>query len=241
VCREQARYNRNPKPELLKELAPCQYTTIDTLFRAHRHCSFYMQPWGYRAWSKLQAPRPALLGQKPEQGDLAMVNTLVFADNEEAERMTRPIGAGSEWWELIWSDHGSRVGFSDHSCWRVRPHQIPPGFVCLSPCFFRVDSLRKRMSSSWIPRNFLGLNEGHVPPSIDEVDGMAAIRQHLVTYVPAEELRNLWDDRGSHAYRQLAIFTGPDFAGCFGFTNYDPPPPGDYPILDKSKFRRFRA
>jgi hypothetical protein len=89
--------------------------------------------------------------------------------------------------------------------------------------------------------NFLGLNEGHVPPSIDEVEGMVAVRQHLVAYVPAEELRNLWDDRGSQANRQLAIYTGPDFAGCFGFPNYDPPPPGDYPILDHSKFRRLHA
>jgi hypothetical protein len=165
----------------------------------------------------------------------------MFADGEEAERMTRSIGAGSAWWELIWSDHGSRVGFSDHSCWRVRPNKIPAGFVCLSPCFFRINSLRKRMSSSLIPRSFLGLNEGHVPPSADEVEGMVAVRQDLVTYVPAEALRNIWDDRGSHANRQLAIYTGPDFAGCFGFPNYDPPPPGDYPILDRDKFNVVQA
>jgi hypothetical protein len=107
---------------------------------------------------------------------------------------------------------------------------------------FTVNSHEKRrMFKSLNPRNFRGFSEGYVPPSIDEVKGMVTVRQDLVTYIPAEELGNFWDDRGSLAYQRLTIYTGPDFVGCFGFPNYDPPSPGHYPILDRSEFNFVQA
>ena len=102
-----------------------------------------MQPVGYNAPQTGHRPKDGLLGQQPKPGphnDSATVETLLFVDAEQARTMARPIGAGNEWWELIWTDRGSFIHPNDHSCWQVRPEQIPQGFVCLSPCFFKIES-----------------------------------------------------------------------------------------------------
>ena len=76
-----------------------------------------------------------------------------------------------------------------------------------------------------------------MPPSSEDIQGMVAINEKLVTYVNGEKLMKVWEDRGSGATQDLAIYTGPDLAGCFAFTTYDPPTGDKYPILDRTKFR----
>ena len=160
-----------------------------------------------------------MLGQRPEFGpsiELRMVETLKFANIKDVGAYTWPIGAGNEWWELIWTDRGSFIHPNDHSCWQVRPEQIPQGFVCLSPCFFKIDTLQKTRS------RLLGLKEEYKPPSNEDVRGMVLIREDLVNYVSAEKLLNVWDDSGSGATQSLAIYTGPDSSGCFAFYYQEP-------------------
>ena len=193
----------------------------------------------YNAPQDEHRPRPCLFGQRPEPdfpNQSTKVETLVFEHSEQAQANTRPIGAGNEWWECIWTDRGKVVYREDHSCWRVKADKIPQGYVCLSPYFFKIDTLENRMKNSSFPRDFLVLKGNYIPPSDADVQGMVAIQETFVTYVSGEKLIKVWKDRCSGATDPLAIYTGPDFCGCFAFTTYRQPKGGSYPILDRSKF-----
>ena len=76
-----------------------------------------------------------MLGQRPECGppnELPMVETLMFVNMKEAWAYTRPIGAGHEWCELIWTDRGGNVVHgNDHSCWVREGGSDPPRFCVL--------------------------------------------------------------------------------------------------------------
>ena len=153
--------------------------------RAQSHVSFYMQPVGYNGSLENHRPRPGLLGQRPEPGppnDSIMIDTLSFVDGEQAQLNSVPIEAGNEWWELIWTDHGSVLYQDDHSCWRVKEDRIPQGYVCLSPYFFKIDTLEQRMNDPSFSENYKVLKEDYMPPSDEDIEGMVAIREDLVTY-----------------------------------------------------------
>ena len=161
----------------------------------------------------------------------------MFVDGEQAQLNSVPIEAGNEWWELIWTDHGSVLYQDDHSCWRVKEDRIPQGYVCLSPYFFKIDTLEQRMSDPSFSENYKVLKEDYMPPSDEDIEGMVAIREDLVTYVTEDELIKVWEDRDSGFTTPLAIYTGPGSAGCFAFTTDDAPTPGKYPIMNRTKFR----
>ena len=218
---------------------------MGSLEQAITHVSFYFQPVGYDDLHDNQRPKPGLLGKRPECGasnELVMVETLMFGNMKEVGAYSRPIGAGKEWWELIWSDcgGGNVVYGNDHSCWRVKADRIPPGFVCLSPCFFKIHTLAdRRDDKSLFGESSVILKRDYRPPSSDDVRGMVAVRKDLVTYVSGNVLIKVWDDTGSGVAESLAIYTGPDSCGCFAFTTKKPLiKDGCYPILNPSIFCR---
>ena len=225
-----------------KQAAQCRYTTLGSLERAKEHVSFYLQPIGYNGSQDYRRPEAGLLGQRPESGtsnEIRMVETLKFANINDAGAYTRPIGAGKEWWELIWTDSGGNVVYgNDHSCWCVKAGKIPRGFVCLSPCFFKIDTLAdRRDDKSLFGEKSMVLKSDYRPPSSDDVRGMVAVRKDLVTYVTGRTLSKVWDDTGSGVAGSLAIYTGPDSCGCFAFTTKSPLiKDACYPILKRTRF-----
>ena len=139
---QQANYSQILDLEIRKQNARCQYTTYGSLILSENHVSFYLQPMEYNVLQDNHRPKPCLFGQRPERGgspnESRKVETLLFTDLKQTQANTRPIGAGNEWWECIWTDRGKVVYREDHSCWRVKADKIPQGYVCLSPYFFKI-------------------------------------------------------------------------------------------------------
>ncbi|KAL3685454.1 hypothetical protein R1sor_003476 [Riccia sorocarpa] len=125
----------------------------------------------------------------------------------------KPVGGGADWWVQLWDDHGSHKK-DDYTVWIINKDKIPPGFHCLSPCFFKKDLGRK-------------------PPTADEVQGQVLVKDSLVKTVPGVQLTQVWNDHGTHADENVSLYLGPDGFGLFGFPNYDLPAPDVlYPVLD---------
>ncbi|KAI5056446.1 hypothetical protein GOP47_0028264 [Adiantum capillus-veneris] len=160
-------------------------------------------------------------GQRPLKGYPATADvTRVYFVFAEA---TRSVRGGANWWKQLWNDEGSGKS-DDFTCWIIREDRIPRGYVCLSPCFFKVQ------------KN--GQGQLRDPPTDSEVSSMVLVKEELATYLPASSLNRVWIDQGTHADQYLAIYTGPDGVGCFGCNNRDwVRPTKAFPVLNRSKGR----
>lgn len=105
--------------------------------------------------------------------------------------------------------------------WQIKQSKLQehPDFVCLSPCFFKKAKDR-------------------APPTADEVQGMVLVKSLYVQFKDPSEFLEVWNDHGTHAAKNLSLFTGPDGVGLFGFPNYNTPAE-QVPVLDVNKGARI--
>eukprot|EP00727_Mastigamoeba_balamuthi_P002323 m51a1_g12088 hypothetical protein (351) ;mRNA; r:2110-3536 len=101
----------------------------------------------------------------------------------------------------------------------IRESRIPHGYTCVSPCMF------------------ICRDKGFQEPEEHDVAGMVLVPNHLTRQVPGSDFREMWNDHGSGAPKDVTILSYGVGGGCFAIPSYDRTEfnAATHPVLDTSQ------